>query len=220
MIVAFTAPLVQDDIAGGLRKLHRLSALQVAREVDPGYYADGGGLHLQIALSGSRSWIFRYQLAKRSREMGLGALSSISLAEARAEAADMNSYRFGHPSDSERHLGRPPSSAGDDSSLAREPVLSKLLRVCDSRILGVEIAKGPIRRLGVKSDLREYDLSGEFALLGDARLAVRFIAAQDKYSLHCIGRCVRRRDRSTEHERQFVNELRPLRGSRRTPCNS
>ena len=72
---------------GASGKLHRLSALQVAREVDPGYYADGGGLHLQITLSGSRSWIFRYQLAKRSREMGLGALSSISLAEARAEAA-------------------------------------------------------------------------------------------------------------------------------------
>ncbi len=61
--------------------------MQVAREVDPGYCADGGGLHLQIALSGSRSLIFRYQLAKRSREMGLGALSSVSLAEARAEAA-------------------------------------------------------------------------------------------------------------------------------------
>lgn len=72
---------------GASGKLHRLSALQVAREVAPGYYADGGGLHLQITLGGSRSWIFRYQLAKRSREMGLGALSSISLAEARAEAA-------------------------------------------------------------------------------------------------------------------------------------
>ncbi len=59
----------------------------MAREVDPGYYADGGGLHLQITLSGPRLWFFRYQLAKRSREMGLGALSSISLAEARTECS-------------------------------------------------------------------------------------------------------------------------------------
>ncbi|WP_018440980.1 tyrosine-type recombinase/integrase [Trinickia symbiotica] len=68
-------------------QLHRLSALRVAREVDPGYYVDGGGLCLQISASGSRSWIFRYMLARRSREMGLGPLSSVSLAEARAEAA-------------------------------------------------------------------------------------------------------------------------------------
>ncbi|PTB17769.1 integrase [Trinickia symbiotica] len=68
-------------------QLHRLSALRVAREVDPGYYVDGGGLYLQISASGSRSWIFRYMLARRSREMGLGPLSSVSLAEARAEAA-------------------------------------------------------------------------------------------------------------------------------------
>lgn len=51
------------------------------------YHADGGGLYLQISSSGSRSWIFRFTLAKRSREMGLGPLSAISLAEARSEAA-------------------------------------------------------------------------------------------------------------------------------------
>ena len=36
-------------------KLHRLNALRVAREVDPGYFADGGGLHLQISQIGSRA---------------------------------------------------------------------------------------------------------------------------------------------------------------------
>ncbi len=69
------------------RQIHRLNALRVAKEVAPGYHADGGGLYLQISSSGSRSWIFRYSLAKRAREMGLGPLSAISLAEARAEAA-------------------------------------------------------------------------------------------------------------------------------------
>lgn len=36
------------------RQLHRLGALRVAKAVDPGHYADGGGLFMQIAGSGAR----------------------------------------------------------------------------------------------------------------------------------------------------------------------
>lgn len=71
----------------GSKQLHRLNALKVSREIAPGYYADGGGLYLQISKSGSRSWIFRFSLGRRGREMGLGSLSVISLAEARAQAS-------------------------------------------------------------------------------------------------------------------------------------
>lgn len=69
------------------RQLHKLNALKVSKETTPGYYADGGGLYLQISASGSRSWIYRFSLARRAREMGLGPVSAISLAEARALAA-------------------------------------------------------------------------------------------------------------------------------------
>lgn len=69
------------------RQLHRLNALRISKEVEPGLHADGGGLYLQISASGSRSWVFRFKLAGRAREMGLGALASVSLAEARALAA-------------------------------------------------------------------------------------------------------------------------------------
>ncbi|TDV04707.1 tyrosine-type recombinase/integrase [Paraburkholderia caballeronis] len=69
------------------RQLHRLSALRVAKEVVPGHYADGGGLYMQIADSGARSWVFRFRLDGRMREMGLGPLSRISLGEARKLAA-------------------------------------------------------------------------------------------------------------------------------------
>ncbi|WP_155753788.1 tyrosine-type recombinase/integrase, partial [Burkholderia cepacia] len=65
------------------RQLHRLSALRVAKAVDPGHYADGGGLFMQIAGSGARSWVFRFTLDRRVREMGLGPLSRVSLGEAR-----------------------------------------------------------------------------------------------------------------------------------------
>ncbi|HEX7910202.1 MAG TPA: Arm DNA-binding domain-containing protein [Paraburkholderia sp.] len=70
------------------RHLHRLSALRIAKLVDPGYYADGGGLYFQISGSGSRSWIYQFKLFGRSREMGLGSITTVSLAEARAERLD------------------------------------------------------------------------------------------------------------------------------------
>jgi hypothetical protein len=66
-----------------MRSLSRLSALFVARAKDPGMYADGGGLYLQVSRTGTKSWIFRYALDGREREMGLGPLHTITLAEAR-----------------------------------------------------------------------------------------------------------------------------------------
>ncbi|WP_429582912.1 Arm DNA-binding domain-containing protein [Paraburkholderia youngii] len=71
------------------RQLHRLSALRIAKLVDPGYYADGGGLYFQISGSGSRSWIYQFKLFGRLREMGLGSVTTVSLAEARAEGGSM-----------------------------------------------------------------------------------------------------------------------------------
>lgn len=68
------------------RQLHRLTALKVGKLDAPGQYPDGGNLYFQISATGSRSWIFKFTLAGRSREMGLGPLSSVSLAAARAEA--------------------------------------------------------------------------------------------------------------------------------------
>lgn len=66
--------------------LHRLSALKVSKITEPGYYADGDGLYLQVTAGNggpSKSWLFRYSLNQKRREMGLGALATYSLAEAR-----------------------------------------------------------------------------------------------------------------------------------------
>lgn len=49
---------------------------------------DGDGLYLQIASGGGKSWVFRYMLAGRSREMGLGSAEFVKLAVARQNAAD------------------------------------------------------------------------------------------------------------------------------------
>jgi len=60
-----------------------LSADQVKRITDTGIYGDGDGLYLQVARNGTKSWIYRYQIAKRRRWMGLGGFPEISLANAR-----------------------------------------------------------------------------------------------------------------------------------------
>ena len=48
-----------------------------------GYYLDGRGLYLQIAPKGGRSWLLRYSLNGKSREMGLGSVYDVGLARAR-----------------------------------------------------------------------------------------------------------------------------------------
>lgn len=64
----------------------KLSALAIGRAKEPGLYADGGGLYLQVASSGATSWIYRYQRAGRRRYMGLGPVAAVGLAEARRKA--------------------------------------------------------------------------------------------------------------------------------------
>ena len=65
--------------------INQLTALKVQKIKQPGYHADGGGLFLQVSQAGGKSWIFVYSLRGRSREMGLGSASRVSLAEARDE---------------------------------------------------------------------------------------------------------------------------------------
>ncbi|SEF41053.1 Integrase [Methylobacterium sp. 190mf] len=66
----------------------QLSALKVSRTRDPGLYADGGGLYLQVTNAEARSWIFRFMLNGRARSMGLGSLHTLTLAEAREKATE------------------------------------------------------------------------------------------------------------------------------------
>jgi integrase len=70
-----------------VHKLNRLSARAVATEGKPGLHPDGGGLYLRVARGGAKSWCLRYMLHGKAREMGLGGLSKISLADARKKAA-------------------------------------------------------------------------------------------------------------------------------------
>jgi len=66
----------------------RLTAVKV-KNLGPGVYDDGDGLRLRVVTAERRAWVFRYQRNGKRREMGLGAFSDVSLADARykAEAA-------------------------------------------------------------------------------------------------------------------------------------
>lgn len=69
------------------RQVSRLTAVKVNALKVKGLYADGDGLYLQVAATGAKSWIFRFKAQGKTRDMGLGSLSIISLADARELAA-------------------------------------------------------------------------------------------------------------------------------------
>lgn len=66
----------------------KLTAKAVAALKEPGRYADGNGLYLQVGKTGGKSWLLRFMLNGKAREMGLGALADVSLSEAREKAAE------------------------------------------------------------------------------------------------------------------------------------
>jgi Arm DNA-binding domain len=88
-------------------KLHKLSARTVAALTKPGRHSDGGGLYLFISRDAKvfrRRWVFRFTQDRKAREMGLGPVNGVSLAEARKLAAAARS---------EVEKGRDPIEARD-----------------------------------------------------------------------------------------------------------
>ena len=69
-----------------MRTLNRLSAVAV-KKLEPGKYADGGGLWLLKREDGGGQWFLRYTIHGRRREMGLGSAGDVGVKEAR-EAAE------------------------------------------------------------------------------------------------------------------------------------
>jgi integrase len=68
------------------REIGKLTPAKVRHASKPGVYGDGAGLWLNVGEAGNKSWLYRYMLDGRAREMGLGPLHTIGLAEARERA--------------------------------------------------------------------------------------------------------------------------------------
>lgn len=81
----------------GKRKHEYLNALGVQRASEPGLHPVGPGLYLRVQHSKPdangmirvlKGWIFRYALAGKRTDMGLGPFPAVSLADARRKADD------------------------------------------------------------------------------------------------------------------------------------
>ncbi|MEG3617311.1 integrase arm-type DNA-binding domain-containing protein [Magnetovibrio sp. PR-2] len=74
--------------------MHTLTASRLKNLTKRGLHGDGGGLYLQITAAGHKSWIFRYRVGSKLRNHGLGALHTVSLAEAREKAQACRQLRL------------------------------------------------------------------------------------------------------------------------------
>ena len=91
------------------RKLSNALTPLAVKNAKAGRHADGGGLHLLVKETGARSWVYRFMLKGKARDIGLGAASgpeTISLATARDKAAALRlQVKAGVDPLAERHRG-------------------------------------------------------------------------------------------------------------------
>ncbi len=66
------------------RQLNKLSSAFV-QNAPAGKHPDGGGLYFVKTKSSSGQWVYRYSIAGKRREMGLGGYPAMTLANARHE---------------------------------------------------------------------------------------------------------------------------------------
>jgi hypothetical protein len=66
----------------------KLTAMRIKAIREPGRYTDGDGLMLVVSASGRGSWILRVTIEGRRKDIGIGALALVTLAEAREKAID------------------------------------------------------------------------------------------------------------------------------------
>src|SRR6516165_2573704 len=70
------------------KKLTSMGADKLVKTGVRGDHGDGNGLYLQIAGPNAASWILRFRLHGRRRQMGLGPYSKVTLAAARGSARE------------------------------------------------------------------------------------------------------------------------------------
>ncbi len=71
-----------------MAKIKILTARQVTTLL-LGFHPDGGNLYLRVRNTGSRAWVFRYKIAGKVIELGLGSVANRSLSQARDLAGKM-----------------------------------------------------------------------------------------------------------------------------------
>lgn len=75
--------------AKGKHPSNALTAAKVRNLAAPGRYADGNGLYLVVDPNGAKRWTLRTVVHGRRRDIGLGGLAIVSLADARDKAVNL-----------------------------------------------------------------------------------------------------------------------------------
>jgi integrase len=75
------------------RSYGKLSAKKVEHLAKRGLHPDGGGLYLQVAKGGSKSWLYRFKVDGRTHWHGLGSARDVTLERARDKATEARRLR-------------------------------------------------------------------------------------------------------------------------------
>lgn len=110
------------------KEINRLTTAGVAATKKEGIYSDGVGLYLQVGKAGTKSWCFRYMIAGKARQMGLGSINSCTLKTARVRAREMQQkiYDGIDPID-ERRAARDAKRADEAKLVTFEEATKRLL---------------------------------------------------------------------------------------------
>jgi integrase len=135
------------------KKARELGPLAVKNLTKAGIYAVGGisGLTLQVLPSGGRSWLLRYSVGTRRREMGLGGFPDVTLAGARELARDARlKIKAGLDPIAERKALRSAMSAADGKAMT--------FKACAEAYIAAHEAswKNPKHRAQWSATLKEY----------------------------------------------------------------
>jgi integrase len=68
--------------------LNKLTAKAVAN-AKPGFHADGGNLYLSVGKGDAKSWVVRIKVGGKIRDIGIGSLRDVTLADAREKAGEV-----------------------------------------------------------------------------------------------------------------------------------
>jgi integrase len=139
----------------------KLTARQVQNLKKRGRFADGGGLYLQICRPGYKQWTFRFMLAGTRREMALGPVSDVTLAEARQKAIEARKLT---------REGRDPIEVRDQAQAALKVASLKAISFKEAALDFLQTAKIDSFKNAVHRKQWRSTLERVFPVIGDLPL--------------------------------------------------
>jgi integrase len=146
------------------RDIGKLTHVKIANAKKPGTYADGGNLYLQVSVWGTKSWVFRYMIDGKRQQMGLGALHTVNLSEARARAREHRQTILD---------GKDPLELKREAIIARKlaKVRHKTFQECAAEYINAKVTDTAMRSDTHRKQWRETLEQYAFPVIGDLPVA-------------------------------------------------